>query len=122
MRTGRTEPIRHKNSASPSPGEQDRHGDATWSTSQTFGGEGAGWEWSNCGRAGLSDGAVAVNSAGAWLHNVADEAYVVASACFEAFAAGRELRIDRMWWADVKAGTIVAGSVLVDIAMAPAFL
>ena len=42
-------------------------------------------------RTGLRDGSVAVNAAGAWLHNIAGEAYVVAPACFEAFAAGRDL-------------------------------
>ena len=42
-------------------------------------------------RAGLRDGSVAVNAAGAWLHNIAGEAYAVAPACFEAFAAGRDL-------------------------------
>ena len=42
-------------------------------------------------RAGLRDGSVPVNAAGAWLHNIAGEAYVVAPACFEAVAAGREL-------------------------------
>ena len=56
-----------------------------------IGGEGAGWEWINWVRAGLRDGSVPVNAAGAWLHNIAGEAYVVAPACFEAFAAGREL-------------------------------
>ena len=56
-----------------------------------IGGEGAGWEWINWVRAGLRDGSVAVNAAGAWLHNIAGEAYVVTPACFEAFAAGREL-------------------------------
>ena len=39
----------------------------------------------------MRDGTVAVNADGAWLHNIAGEAYVVAPACFEAFAAGREL-------------------------------
>ena len=56
-----------------------------------IGGEGAGWEWINWVRTGLRDGSVAVNAAGAWLHNIAGEAYVVSPACFEAFAAGREL-------------------------------
>ena len=56
-----------------------------------IGGEGAGWEWINWVRAGLRDGSVAVNAAGAWLHNIAGEAYVVSPACFEAFAAGRDL-------------------------------
>ena len=56
-----------------------------------IGGEGAGWEWINWVRSGLRDGSVPVNAAGAWLHNIAGEAYVVAPACFEAFAAGREL-------------------------------
>ena len=56
-----------------------------------IGGEGAGWEWINWARTGLRDGSVAVNAAGAWLHNIADEAYVVSPACFEAFAAGRDL-------------------------------
>ena len=56
-----------------------------------IGGEGAGWEWINWVRAGLRDTSVPVNAAGAWLHNIAGEAYVVAPACFEAFAAGREL-------------------------------
>ena len=56
-----------------------------------IGGEGAGWEWINWVRAGLRDGSVAVNAEGAWLHNIAGEAYVVTPACFEAFAAGRDL-------------------------------
>ena len=56
-----------------------------------IGGEGAGWEWVNWVRAGLHDGSVPVNAAGAWLHNIEGEAYVVSPACFEAFAAGREL-------------------------------
>ena len=56
-----------------------------------IGGEGAGWEWINWVRTGLRDGSVPVNAAGAWLHNIAGEAYAVAPACFEAFAAGREL-------------------------------
>ena len=56
-----------------------------------IGGEGAGWEWINWARAGLRDGSVAVNTAGAWLHNIAGEAYVVSPACFEAFAAGRDV-------------------------------
>ena len=42
-------------------------------------------------RAGLRDGSVPVNAAGAWLHNIAGEAYAVAPGCFEAFAAGRDL-------------------------------
>ena len=56
-----------------------------------IGGEGAGWEWINWVRAGVHDGSVAVNAAGAWLHNIAGEAYVVTPACFETFAAGRDL-------------------------------
>ena len=56
-----------------------------------IGGEGAGWEWINWVRAGLRDGSVPVNAAGAWLQNIEGEAYVVAPACFEAFAAGRNL-------------------------------
>ena len=56
-----------------------------------IGGEGAGWEWINWVRAGFRDGSVPVNAGGAWLHNIAGEAYVVAPACFEAFAAGRDL-------------------------------
>ena len=56
-----------------------------------IGGEGAGWEWVNWVRNGLRDGSVPVNAAGAWLHNIVGEAYVVAPACFEAFAAEREL-------------------------------
>ena len=56
-----------------------------------IGGEGAGWEWINWVRAGLRDGSVPVNTPGAWLHNIEGEAYVVSPACFEAFAAGREL-------------------------------
>ena len=56
-----------------------------------IGGEGAGWEWVNWVRVGLRDGSVPVNATGAWLHNIAGEAYVIAPACFEAFAAGREL-------------------------------
>ena len=57
----------------------------------TIGGEGAGWEWINWMRTGLRDGSVPVNTAGGWLHNIAGEAYVVAPACFEAFAAARDL-------------------------------
>ena len=45
-----------------------------------IGGEGAGWEWINWVRAGLRDRSVAVNAAGAWLHNIAGEAFVVAPA------------------------------------------
>ena len=56
-----------------------------------IGGEGAGWEWINWVRAGLRDGSVPVNAAGAWLHNIAGEAYVVVPACFESFAAGQDL-------------------------------
>ena len=56
-----------------------------------IGGEGAGWEWINWVRTGLRDGSVPINAATAWLHNIAGEAYVVAPACFEAFAAEREL-------------------------------
>ena len=56
-----------------------------------IGGEGAGWEWINWVRAGVRDGSVAVNADGAWLHNIAGEAYVVSPAGFEAFAAGRDL-------------------------------
>ena len=56
-----------------------------------IGGEGAGWEWINWVRTGLRDGSVPVNTPGAWLHNIAGEAYVVSPACFEAFAAGRDL-------------------------------
>ena len=56
-----------------------------------IGGEGAGWEWINWVRASLRDGSVAVNAEGAWLHNIAGEAYVVSPACFEAFATGRDL-------------------------------
>ena len=56
-----------------------------------IGGEGAGWEWINWVRTGLRDGSVPINAAGAWLHNIAGEAYAVSPACFEAFAAGREL-------------------------------
>ena len=56
-----------------------------------IGGNGAGWEWINWVRAGLRDGSVAVNTAGAWLHNIEGDAYVVSPACFEAFAAGRDL-------------------------------
>ena len=40
---------------------------------------------------GVRDGFVAVNTPGAWLHNIEGEAYVVSPACFEAFAAGRDL-------------------------------
>ena len=54
-----------------------------------IGGEGAGWEWVNWVRSGIRDGSVPVNAAGAWLHNIAGEAYTVSPACFEAFAAGR---------------------------------
>ena len=56
-----------------------------------IGGEGTGWEWIDWMRTGLRDGSVPVNAAGAWLYNIAGEAYVVALACFEAFAAGGEL-------------------------------
>ena len=56
-----------------------------------IGGEGAGWEWMNRVRSGIRDGSVAVNAAGAWLHNIEGEAYAVSPACFEAFAAGRGL-------------------------------
>ena len=35
-----------------------------------IGGEGAGWEWVNWVRAGLRDGSVPVNAAGAWLHDI----------------------------------------------------
>ena len=56
-----------------------------------IGGEGAGWEWINWVRAGLHDGSIAVNAAGAWLHNIAGEAYVLTPACFEEFTAGRDL-------------------------------
>ena len=56
-----------------------------------IGGEGAGWEWINWVRSGIRDGSVPVNAAGGWLHNIAGEAYVVSPACFEAFAAGRDL-------------------------------
>ena len=56
-----------------------------------IGGEGAGWEWINWVRTGLRDGSLAVNAPGAWLHNIAGEAYVVSPACFETFAAGRDL-------------------------------
>ena len=52
---------------------------------------GCGWEWINWVRAGFRDGSVAVNTPGAWLHNIAGEAYVVFPACFEAFAGGRDL-------------------------------
>ena len=54
-----------------------------------IGGEGAGWEWINWLRAGVRDGSVAVNAPGAWLHNIAGEAYAESPACFEAFAAAR---------------------------------
>ena len=57
----------------------------------TIGGDGAGWEWINWVRAGFRDGSVPVNNPGAWLHNIAGEAYVVSPTCFEAFAAGRDL-------------------------------
>ena len=56
-----------------------------------IGGEGAGWEWVNWVRSGIRDGSVPINAAGGWLHNIAGEAYVVSPACFEAFAAGRDL-------------------------------
>ena len=56
-----------------------------------IGGEGAGWDWINWVRTGFRDGSVPVNNPGAWLHNIAGEAYVVSPACFEAFAAGRDL-------------------------------
>ena len=56
-----------------------------------IGGEGADWEWINWVRGGLHDGSVPVNTAGAWLHNIEGEAYVVAPACFGAFATGRDL-------------------------------
>ena len=60
-------------------------------TPPAIGGEGAGWEWINWVRTGLRDGSVAINADGAWLHNIEGEAYVVSPACFEAFAAGRDL-------------------------------
>ena len=56
-----------------------------------IGGEGAGWEWINWVRTGLHDGSLPVNAPGAWLHNIEGEAYAVSPACFEAFAAGRDL-------------------------------
>ena len=56
-----------------------------------IGGEGAGWEWINWMRAGLRDGSLAINAPDAWLHNIEGEAYAVSPACFEAFAAGRDL-------------------------------
>ena len=43
------------------------------------------------GAGGLRDGSLAVNAPGAWLHNIEGEAYAVSPACFEAFAAGRDL-------------------------------
>ena len=65
--------------------------DAERTPPPAIGGEGAGWEWINWVRTGLRDGSVPVNTAGAWLHNIEGEAYVVSPACFEAFAAGRDL-------------------------------
>ena len=56
-----------------------------------IGGEGAGWEWVNWVRTGLRDGSIQVNAPGAWLHNIEGEAYTVSPACFEAFAAGRDI-------------------------------
>ena len=50
------------------------------------GGDGAGWCWINWLRAGLRDGAIAVNAEGAWLYNIVGEAYVVVPDGFEAFA------------------------------------
>ena len=64
---------------------------ATGDPAPAVGGEGAGWEWINWVRTGFRDGSVPVNAGGAWLHNIAGEAYVVSPACFEAFAAGRDL-------------------------------
>ena len=58
---------------------------------RVIGGEGAGWEWINWVRAGLRDGSLAINAPDAWLHNIEGEAYAVSPACFEAFAAGRDL-------------------------------
>ena len=58
---------------------------------RAIGGEGAGWEWVNWVLAGLRDGSVPVNAPGAWLHNIEGEAYTVSPACFEAFAAGRDI-------------------------------
>ena len=43
------------------------------------------------GRAGLCDGPVPADADGGWLQDIAGETYVVAPACFEAFAAGRDL-------------------------------
>ena len=42
-------------------------------------------------RAGLRDGSVPADIDGGRLHDIASETYVVARACFEAFAAGRDL-------------------------------
>lgn len=41
--------------------------------------------------AGLRGGSVPANADGGWLHDIARETYVVAPACFEAFAARRDL-------------------------------
>ena len=62
-----------------------------WAPPPAIGGEGAGWEWIKRVRTGLREGSVPVNADGVWLHNIAGEAYLIASACFEAFADGREL-------------------------------
>ena len=75
-------PPPHAATAEPSPGR---------APPPVIGGEGAGWEWINWMRTGLRDGSVAFNTPDAWLHNIAGEAYVVAPACFDAFAAGRDL-------------------------------
>ena len=60
--------------------------------------------WIKLVRAGLRDSTVPVNATGAWVHNIAGEANVVAPVCFEAFGAGRELaratvrnRVVRIW-------------------------
>ena len=63
-------------------------------------------------RAGLHDGSIPVNAnGGGWLHNIAAETDVVAPACFEGFAAGRDLaaatvrhRVVRLHALTVRAG------------------
>ena len=56
-----------------------------------MGGAGAGWRWINRVRTGLSNGTIAPNAAGGWLHNIAEEVYVVLPDCFEAFAAPEQV-------------------------------
>ena len=51
------------------------------------GGPGKGWDWINWVRAGVHEGRIAVNAAGAWLHNVDGEAFVVVPDGYDAFDA-----------------------------------